>query len=54
MMRSFSSRKRELVHLLFEKVERCIAHVLDFFTQRIICRTIVSMCLSLMLTPCKR
>ena len=52
MTRSFSSRKRK--RSTCSSIRNSVSPTSSIFTQRIICRTIVSMCLSLMLTPCSR
>ncbi len=50
--RSFSSRKRNLSTC--SSMRNSVSPTSSIFTQRSICRMIVSMCLSLMLTPCRR
>ncbi len=50
--RSFSSWKRNLSTC--SSMRNSVSPTSSIFTQRSICRTITSMCLSLMLTPCSR
>ena len=50
--RSFSSRKRNLSTC--SSIRNSVSPTSSTRTQRIICRVITSMCLSLMFTPCRR
>jgi len=50
--RSFSSMNRK--RSTCSSIRNSVSPTSSIFTHRIICRTMTSMCLSLMLTPCSR
>jgi hypothetical protein len=52
MTRSFSSMNRK--RSTCSSIRNSVSPTSSIFTHRIICRTMTSMCLSLMLTPCSR